>query len=113
MDKNNSWGEWAFVLGILLASILGFFPSLEVSGNVGLILAILGLVVGLLNITKSETQGFLIASIAFLLVGNANLNQLPIFGSALAAILLNISYFVAPAALVVSLKAVINLAKRA
>lgn len=113
MKKTNTWGEWAFVLGVILAIFLGFFPSIVVTGNVAIILAILGLLVGFLNITKQETQGFLIAAIAFLLVGNADLNQLPGVGNTLDAILLNIGHFVAPAVLVVSLKTVIDLAKRA
>jgi len=109
----RSWGEWAFFIGVILAIILGFFPDLVASGNAGLILAVLGLIVGFANITRQEGQGFLIASIALLLIGNAGLSQLPAIGAGLDSILLNIGHFVAPAALVVALKTVTDLAKKA
>ena len=109
----RSWGEWAFFIGVILAIVLGFFSNFVASGTTGLVLVLLGLIVGFVNITRQESQGFLIAAIALLLVGNAGLNELPSVGFTLDSILLNIGHFVAPAALVVALKAVVDLAKKA
>ena len=119
------YGEWAFLLGVILALIVGLFSSqLEEAGAalyVTGVLAILGLVVGLLNIKEKEVNSFLIAAIALLLVANSwgpittmlseVAGDLGItltiwftrFFGALAA-------FVAPAALILSLKAIYNLA---
>jgi hypothetical protein len=78
-----------------------------------LALVILGLIVGLLNITQEEVSNFLIAAIALILVGTigGGLSTIPAIGVSLAAIVSNIAVFVVPAALVVSLKAVWSLAK--
>ena len=112
---SKTWGEWAFFFGIILAIIIGFFGNTDFvsTGNAGVLLAILGLIVGFLNVTRDESNGFLIATIALLLVGSAGLEQLPSVGPGLGDIFNNIGNFVAPAALVVALKMVTDLAKKA
>lgn len=109
--KQKSWGELAFLFGIALAIVLSFFPDTSTQNTPSLVLAVLGVVVGLFNITYKETHGFLVASIVLLLVGSAGLDFLPYIGSWLGTTFINISHFVAPAAMVVALKTVIELAK--
>ena len=109
MEMNNSLGSWAFILGVLIAIIAGLAAgALDVAtqGYVGIILVILGLVVGFLNISAKEVNDFLIASIALVAVGAANLTAIPMVGGYLATMVLYIAAFVAPAALVVALKAI-------
>lgn len=100
-------GQAAFLLGIAVAILAGFItvPYLAI------ILAVAGLIVGILNIQKTEVQGFLLASIAILLVGSAGLQAFPGIGGFAESILKNVVAFVAPAALVVALKSVWRLAK--
>ncbi len=120
--NTGKYGEWAFLLGVVLALIVGLFSAQlgDASAYVLGVLAVLGLVVGLLNIKEKEMNSFLIATIALLMVASSwgpitamiglavgevsvtITNWLTGFFSALAA-------FVAPAALVVSLKAIYNL----
>jgi len=73
-----------------------------------------GVVVGLLNIRARETTEFLVACIALLVAGGAGLNVITWanVGIYLQAVVANITVFVAPAAVVVSIKAVIELAER-
>ena len=104
-------GSYAFLIGIGIAILAGVFSSVIPKGTLTLILVILGLVVGFINITDTEVQGFLIASIALILTSNADLNSIPAVGSYLTAILSNITVFVAPAALIVALKAIKGMAE--
>jgi hypothetical protein len=68
------------------------------------VLALLGVIVGLLNVAQEETQSFLLASIAFALSATA-LNTVPLIGGTLSNILGYVAAFVAGAMIVVALKA--------
>ena len=109
MAKHSTTGHWAFILGVLLAIIAGLVPQLQTS-TITWILVLLGLIVGFLNVTISETQEFLIAAIALLLISSTG--ALPVLGTVIAVMLSNIVAFVAPAALIVALKAVYDLASK-
>jgi len=109
-------GSLAFVLGVVLAIIAGIVQSVVVFVGVPLItfgLFVFGVIVGVLNITDREVNAFLLAAIALIALSltAAGLNNIPFIGSLLVRIVGNIAVFVAPAALIVSLKAVNNLAK--
>jgi hypothetical protein len=108
-------GGWAFILGVLIAVIAGLAAGMldaTTSGYVTLALVILGLIVGFLNIGDKDVNNFLIAAIAVILMGTANLGAIPMIGIYLASMVLNVAAFVAPAALLVALKAVYNLASQ-
>lgn len=105
-------GTWAFLLGVLISVVAGLVPNFAeppLAGQVAWALVILGLLVGLLNIRARETQEFLIACTAILVV--AGMGGLPPLGRILGAILTNIIAFVAPAAILVALRAVWQLAE--
>lgn len=95
-------GRWAFLGGILLAVLSGFSEI----PNLALTLFILGLIVGLLNVTEKESTSFLIAVIALLLIGFSGL-QLGGMTTVVISILNNFVAFVAAAGLIVALKQVI------
>ena len=108
-------GGWAFILGVVIAIIAGLASgALDAvsAGYVTLVLVVLGLIVGFLNIGDKEVNDFLIAAIAVVLLGTANLAVIPMIGLYLASMVLNVAAFVAPAALVVALKAVYNLSSK-
>jgi hypothetical protein len=101
-------GHWLFLLGVLIAVILGIvFPA---NGSVAALLAVIGIVVGLLNITAPEVKEFLIASVA-LIVASGSFKLLPLVGAAAGNILDYFIALVAPAAVIVAIIAVWNLAK--
>ena len=107
-------GEYAFIGGVLLAILLGLIPGSMLIGYesaLALLLVVLGILVGLINIQVQETQAFLIATIALLAAGAGGLQTLPLVGTFISSILTNIISFVAPAAVIVALKAVYELGR--
>ncbi len=108
MVDHEKLGAWSFIAGVvivILASLLSIEASLLTS-----VLILLGLIVGLLNVEDKDTTHFLVAVIALAAAGNANLNTVPLVGAQLQNILRNIGVFVAPAAVIVALKAVYEMA---
>ncbi|MBI2547306.1 MAG: hypothetical protein HYW23_02560 [Candidatus Aenigmarchaeota archaeon] len=110
----------------MLAVILGLFPSETVipAATVTAVLVVLGIIVGLVNVSARESNSFLLAAIALLIAGVAGYggastgytglySVLPVIGGYLSAILANISTFVAPAAVIVAIKEVYLLARKA
>ncbi len=107
-------GEWAFIIGVVIAIVVSLFKVNDtIAGWLALLLVVLGLIVGLLNVTEKETTPFLVASAALLITGTAggSLAIIPLIGPYLQNIVQNIAVFVAPAAIVVALKAIQSLAK--
>ena len=110
MAKSGSFlGSWAFLIGVVLAVILGAMGPL--SAGMLTILVVLGLIVGLLNISEHEVQPFLLAGTVLVIVsslGGSAFNTVAILGSILNAILV---LFV-PATVIVALKSVFSLARK-
>lgn len=108
-------GYWAFLIGILVAIIAGLTAAAQLyqdpQGMVAAILVVLGIVVGFLNILDKDLNTFLIAVIGLTvaLYGFATLGQA---GFYLTAVLENIRVFVWPAAVIVSLKIIWDLASK-
>ncbi len=72
---------------------------------------ILGVVIGLLNVKDKEITNFLIAVIALLAVGAVQWSVIPVVGRYLAPIFGGIATLMAPAAIIVAIKSVWNIAK--
>jgi len=104
-------GEWAFLGGVILAVLVGLVPGVLPSDLVALVLVVLGILVGLINISAKDTHEFLLATVALLVAGAAGLQTLPVVGGVVQSILSNIVSFVAPAAVIVALKAVYELGR--
>jgi len=103
-------GFWAFILGLVIAVVVGIMAALGMAGAglmsaVIIILIILGLIIGFLNITAKEILLFLVATIALIVVGGvfAPLKTLSI-GAMLDNILALIATLMAPAAIVAAIK---------
>jgi hypothetical protein len=100
-------GKWAFIIGLVIAVLAGLFfqPAWAIW-----VLAILGVIVGLLNITAEDTRGFLLAAIALTLSATA-LNTIPGLGTAFSYVLPMVVAFVAGATIVVALKELFQTAR--
>ena len=108
-------GPWSFVLGLFVAVVSA------VTRQVFWMLGVLGMIVGLLNITEKEVVKYLLASLTFLMSANAlsiTLGRLvdivPFIGRWIGFIdplLANITLFVAPGATIVALKALYTISK--
>ncbi len=113
----NKMGSYAFLAGAIIALVAGLFSGMVagLAGWILLVLIVLGLVVGVLNVSDKEISQFLLAAAALMLVGSAKLtvidSVLPSVGTILDKVVANLVVFVAPAALIVALKAIYGLAK--
>jgi len=108
MPNMEKVGRWAFIAGIVLAVLAGLFV-VDVTW-VAWVLAILGLVVGFLNVSTADPQGFLLPAVALTLSASA-VRSLPAVGFVLTNILANAVAFVAAAMLVVAIRALLVTAK--
>jgi len=104
---------WLFVLGIIISILTGlFYPmyNTEVTG----ILAIIGFIIGLLGIAgvgsidKTDINMFLIAVVALMAAGGAGnaVKDVMYIGQYLKPIIDYIGILVAPAAVLIALKAI-------
>lgn len=100
-------GKWAFIVGLIISIIAGIV-SIGTSGLAWLV--VLGIIVGLINVTSKEVTGFLIATIALMMVGSVGLN-LPAVGSFVTSIVTAFTSFVAGAAFIVAIKEVFGITK--
>jgi hypothetical protein len=113
----EKWGSYAFLIGIIIAIIAGAYEAMwtltqSTIDMVSGVLVILGLVIGLLNITRKESTTFLIAVIALVVASGAGLGNLPIVGGLAVTILKYIGITFAPAAVIVAIKTVWETAKK-
>lgn len=104
-------GSWAFIVGVVIALVAGIFTLGTWSVTA---LVVVGLLVGFLNITEKETNGFLFAALVLVIIGSMGsslLKDIAVVGPRLASVLAAVVIFVIPAALVVALKSIYALAK--
>ena len=111
-------GEYAFLACIVIAVLAGLATGLAgyQSGAVNALLVVLGVVVGVLNISEKETTPFLVAAIALIAAATVGFEAIDSVvanaGSTLNAIFNYIATFVAPGAIIVAFKAVYALASK-
>jgi hypothetical protein len=109
--KTSTLGKWAFILGIVIAIVAGFWEFVWIPAA----LFVLGVVVGFFNVSKDEVLMYLAAVAVLLLSANSLLNLKTLIGGQatiiLGSILINFSAFVAASGLVVAIKTVIALGK--
>jgi hypothetical protein len=114
MKKENmvqKIGSWAFIVGLILAVIAGFWPIGTVMTSV---LIILGLIVGFLNVTGKETNSFLFSTLVLVVMasqGGQLLREIQFVGPMLQSIFSAMMLFIIPGAVVVALKAIWALAE--
>ncbi|MFC1905846.1 hypothetical protein ACFLXL_03465 [Chloroflexota bacterium] len=100
-------GFIAFIIGVVIAVIAGIIAPDNAA--VIIILVILGIIIGVLNISSKETVPLLLAVIALIVVGGvfAPIKVLGI-GALLDQILRLFAVLMAPAAVIVAVKALWN-----
>ncbi len=122
MKGNVNYGQYAFLGGIVIALLVGLASNM-LGGALPIVLGVLGLlglVVGLLNVSDKEVTPFLVATIALLAVPSALQPIMMLLatgemGVAMAGMMNGflgaIAIFVSPAAFVVALKSIYSLAQ--
>jgi len=110
MDKRI--GNYSFIIGVIIAIVLGLVSLGAATPWLASLLVILGLIVGFLNVTGKETREFLLVAAVLIIAASvgtgagAYLQQVTILniGSYLAGIFGQVLAFVVPATVVVALK---------
>jgi hypothetical protein len=122
MAKNSKKlvGAWAFLIGVLVALIVGVIgDSLPSSLQIWVlgVLVLAGILVGLLNVNAKETSGFLLAALALVIVSFMGGNVIDSFGTVkvigpmLKNILLYLLVLFVPTTIIVALKSVFEIAR--
>lgn len=109
----NKMGAISFVVGLVLAAIVAIFSAAAPPEWAIYVIAVLGLIVGLINITDREVQTFLVASIGFLIsfqALSAVFTVLAFGWNAVATFFSLMNVFVAPATAIVAIKALFKVA---
>ena len=122
-SREASFGAWSFLIGIILAILLGIFSTGSTNPVLLVALIIIGLVVGY-SVTEKDVQTFLFASVATLLASFAGIQGFAAsfsltgitvsglgIGRIIASILSALLYLFIPATIMVSIKAVFSIAK--
>ncbi len=102
-------GKWAFLIGVILAVVLGLAIG-SLTGTWAIVLVVIGLLVGLLNIGDHEIQPFLMSGVVLIIAsafGGSVMADVPFVGPVFDALL---AVFV-PATIIVALKNIFSLAK--
>src|SRR3989339_1841931 len=118
-SKENLWGAYAFLIGVVLAVMLGLFnKSLESAGGLFYsALVLIGLVVGIMNTSDKNSQVFLLATLSIVLVGALGVDALKYIPTnnyvvaSLRNVLGSLSLLFIPSTIVVALKTVFSMAK--
>ena len=115
-SKENLIGAWAFLIGVVLAIIIGLFGAPNSSWPY-IILVVLGLVVGFANISDKDSVTFLMASVSLVIVSSLGNNTLifisninPILNS-LSNVMTSLLVLFVPATIIVALKTVFSIAR--
>jgi len=123
-SKENSIGAWAFLAGVILAVVIGLSTTLlpipelsRYSAQIYAILVILGLIVGYFNIRAEESQTFLWAGVALVIVSRFGMDSVTGsliglgVGAAVSSTFAALLALFVPATIIVALKAVFSIAK--
>lgn len=112
----GKYGGWAFILGLVITLVAAYFaPG---SSSIMLVLAVLGIVVGVLNVTDRELLYYLVATLTFLLCATTlkdailwAFGSIPLATNFLINFMQYVVFFVAPGATIVALKAIYLITK--
>ncbi len=126
ISKENSWSAWAFLIGVVLAVLIGVGTSslipitsiVKRSPQIYAILVILGLVIGFTTkVDKKDTQTFLYTSAILVIVSKFGMDSVTGsligigVGSLVSSIFGALLTLFVPATIIVALKNVFSIAR--
>ncbi len=108
-------GVWAFIVGVIVAVLLPIVTPLTVWSTS--VLIVLGLVIGFLNIAAVDTQAFLVAALALVIVSGFSstsglITQVAQIGPVLGRVFGGILLLVVPATIIVALRSIYTVAHK-
>ncbi len=118
-SRENLIGAWAFLIGVVLAIIIGLFQQqLSLAGDIlNIFLVVLGLLVGFLNVGDKDSNTFLLASVSLVVVsalGNDTLQFISNISTVfphLISVLRSLLVLFVPATIIVALKTVFSITR--
>lgn len=111
MAKTSSSGSWAFLIGVIVALIIGIVGYyVNMPSWLGIILVLIGLIVGITNVTAKEAHAFMIAGTVLVIVSSLAGN---VFAGiwAIKSILDAMLMLFTPAVIITAIKEVWSIAK--
>ena len=117
-SKENLFGAWAFLIGVVLAIGVGILSFGELNPIMLAILVIIGLVVGFVNVSAKDVNTFLLASLSLVIVSFAGLQGLKgaeIVGIGVGALVAStlgaLLVLLVPATVVVAIKSLFSISQ--
>ncbi len=123
-SKENSVGAWAFLVGVILALLIGLsttlisIPTLTIySAQIYAILLILGIIVGFVNVASKDSQTFMLAGAILVIVSKFGMESVTGsligigVGDTVSSVFAALLVLFVPATIVVALKTVFSIAK--
>jgi hypothetical protein len=118
-SRENLWGAWAFLIGVVLAVLVGIFSRNNTDPIFLGILAVLGLLLGFF-VSQNDVQVFLLASAVLVLVSFAGIQGIFLdaairgiaIGKMVSAVLSALLVMFVPATVIVALKTMFSIAQR-
>ena len=120
-SKENTVSAWAFLIGIILAVIVGFFSGRSTNPLMLLVVLVLGIIVGYF-VAEKDVQTFLWASVSVVIVSFAGIQGMAAdvairgvtvsgleIGRSISSILGALLFLFVPATVVVAIKTVFSL----
>ena len=121
-SQENYAGAWAFLIGVVLAVLIGLSTTLipipalaEYSAEIYGILVVLGIVVGFLNVTSKDSQTFLLAGAVLVIVSKFGMESVTGsligigIGDAVSSTFAALLALFVPATIIVALKTVFSM----
>ena len=123
-SRENSVGAWAFLIGVILAVLIGLSTTLisipflvKYSAQIYAILVILGLIVGFMHTSGKDSQTFMLAGTALVIVSKFGMDSVTGsligigIGDAVKSVFAALLALFVPATIIVALKTVFSMAK--
>ena len=125
-DMCGKIGSWAFLIGVIIALIVGLYAAYNLEtngetfgGTLAWILAVLGVIIGIVSaygmgtITEKEVPSFLLAGIALVVMYGVfkGIELDPWIGSLLHGVSMSLSILIAPAVGILAIKAIWDIGK--
>ena len=123
-SRENSLGAWAFLIGVVLAVIIGLSATLipipaiaKYSSQIYGVLVVLGVVVGFINVNSKDSEKFMIAGAILVIVSRYGMDAVKGsligigVGDVSTAVFSALLALFVPATIIVALKAVFNIAR--
>lgn len=115
-SRENLFGAWAFLIGVILAIVVGIFAQSNINPFILGILACLGIILGFF-VAEKDIHTFLLASVSLVVVSNMGISGLVLgsavsgvaIGKMISSILQTLLALFVPATIVVALKSLFSI----